>query len=151
MDFIGQNIRIIKKTLGLSLLKLANQLNEIAAPNSFSKDTVYNYETGKTPPTEPFKRALAKLAGVTVADLETKKLKASDIKEIEDTKEVQDAGSLMLHNQVEGVALLRVILSILAEIQSPLSKEKMLPTQLLSIYRKMVRDEAEQVRKELKL
>lgn len=62
---------------------------------------------------------------------------------------IKDAAGLMLQNQVELMATNRVILSILAEIQAPLAKR--LPTELANIYRRMVKDEAEQVRKELGL
>lgn len=63
---------------------------------------------------------------------------------------VKDAGGMILENQIEILASTRVLLSILAEIQAPQMKEKALPTQLLSIYRTMVKDEAKQVRNELR-
>ena len=64
--------------------------------------------------------------------------------------ETDDAGSVIIENQIEILASSRVTLSILAELQSSLMKDKTLPTQLLGIYRKMVKDEAIQVRDELK-
>ncbi len=62
---------------------------------------------------------------------------------------IKDAAGIILENQIELMATNRVILSILAEIQAP--QQKRLPTELASIYRRMVKDEAEQVRGELKL
>ena len=65
--------------------------------------------------------------------------------------EIEDPGGTAIENQIEILASYRVILSVLAEIQSSLMEEKMLPTQLHNIYRKMVRDEVEQVRDELRM
>lgn len=64
---------------------------------------------------------------------------------------VSDAGSLMLRNQIEQLALLRVILPLLCEVLSPLSKEKKLPTELLKTYERMVKAEMEEVKKGLQL
>lgn len=61
---------------------------------------------------------------------------------------VHDAGAMLIENQVEIMATNRVILTILAEIQAP--QQKRLPTELAGIYRRMVKDEAELVRSELK-
>jgi transcriptional regulator with XRE-family HTH domain len=54
-----------------------------------------------------------------------------------------------MENQIELLAISRTILSVLAEIQTPLKKGSS-PIQLASIYRKMVKDEAELIRVELK-
>lgn len=64
---------------------------------------------------------------------------------------IQDAGAMIINNQVEIIAENRVILSILAEIQAPMMKEKTLPTQLRNTYQMMVEDVEGQVRKELGL
>jgi hypothetical protein len=61
---------------------------------------------------------------------------------------VKDAGGALLENQIEIIATGRVVLSVLAELQAPGLKR--LPTELTSIYRRMVRDEAVQVRDELR-
>lgn len=61
---------------------------------------------------------------------------------------IKDAGGMILENQIELLATNRVILSLFAEIQAP--QLNRLPTELQSIYRRMVKDEAEQVRGELK-
>lgn len=62
--------------------------------------------------------------------------------------QVRDAGAVIIENQVEIMATQRVILSVLAEIQAPQAQR--LPTELANIYRRMVRDEAEQVQAELR-
>lgn len=60
-----------------------------------------------------------------------------------------DAFGITIENQIEVLATGRTILSILAELQAPL-KKGFLPAQLANIYRKMVKDEAELIRDELK-
>lgn len=64
--------------------------------------------------------------------------------------EIKNVPALTIENQIEIIASVRVIISILAEIQAALPEAKLLPTQLLNIYQKMVRDEAKQFFDELK-
>jgi hypothetical protein len=61
---------------------------------------------------------------------------------------ITDADTLILNNQAEILAATRVIFSILAEIHA--AQAGRLPTDLLHTYRKMVRDEAAQIRQESK-
>jgi uncharacterized linocin/CFP29 family protein len=62
---------------------------------------------------------------------------------------INDSLGVTLENQIEILATGRTILSVLAELQAPLKKGS-LPTQLANTYRKMVKDEAELIRVELK-
>ena len=65
------------------------------------------------------------------------------------TIDSEEGINILIKNLIELKAGQRVILSILAEVQAPTMQEKTLPTQLLSIYRKMVKDEAVQVGEEI--
>ena len=66
-----------------------------------------------------------------------------------DSIQFNDALGVTIENQIEILATGRTILSILAELQAPL-KKGFLPTQLSNTYRKMVKDEVELIRGELK-
>ena len=66
-----------------------------------------------------------------------------------DSIKFKDALGITIENQIEILATGRTILSILAELQAPL-KKGFLPTQLSNTYRKMVKDEVELIRDELK-
>lgn len=65
----------------------------------------------------------------------------------ENSIHVKDATVLSLEMQLEMVAANRVILSVLAEVQA--SVQNRLPVDLANTYRRMVKDEAEQLRQEL--
>jgi len=72
------------------------------------------------------------------------------ILELKDQAVISNIPSLTMENQIELIATVRVVISILAEIQAALSDGKLLPTQLLNIYQKMVKDETIQVLDKLK-
>lgn len=146
---VAENIKTIKNAIGSSQAKLAQKINKGLNPEDFySRDQIFNYENGRSEPDGLFKKQLAKLVGVSVSDIENKKLKAADLQISNTAVQVPDAGTMLLQNQVELMATQRVILSVLAEIQA--ASAGRLPTELASIYRRMVKDEAVQVREELK-
>lgn len=114
MSFAPQNIVIIKEAFNISYDKFADRLNKIDPDLEISGDTIYNYAKGRSPATGEFKSALAELIGVTVEIINERLLEKSEIKKPQKQKTfIEDAGQLMITNQFDILAHLRVILNLL--------------------------------------
>lgn len=137
-----ETIKKLREASPYTQQQMANKLN-------ISIKQYQNYESKTIPPHDKLHK-LNEIFNYDLSKIIYQENVPRETNGIEKHFSVKDAGGMILENQIEILASTRVLLSILAEIQAPQMKEKALPTQLLSIYRTMVKDEAKQVRNELR-
>lgn len=146
MRIIEENIKTIRSFFGLSHAKFGERISTLEY--KYSKDKVYNFETGNTNPEKDsvFVRLLSQLSGVSEDDLLHKIITPQDLK----PKEIyiEDAILKIADQQIKEIAFFRVMLGFLAEVYAPsldISSEK-LKDRLIS----KVEDEVLEIKKELK-
>lgn len=136
----GKELLRLREKAGLTPAKLAKKLGVDAA-------RLRKWEERDSNPKQEDQVLIESAFGLTIEEI---KLLDELPKTFNEEIFVKDALATMLQNQIELMTTTRVILSILAEVQSHQSRGKISSTHFLSNYRKMAKDVAELVRKELK-
>lgn len=137
----GKEIKRIKENQKLTAGRLAQILG-------VSQDRLTKWMQKDLNPKEDDVMRIETKIGMTLDEI-MKLDRLPSIQKVPNDINFNDALGITIENQIEVLATGRTILSILAELQAPL-KKGFLPTQLANTYRKMVRDEAELIRDELK-
>ncbi len=137
----GKEIKRIKENQKLTAGRLAQILG-------VSQDRLTKWMQRDLNPKEEDVLTIESRLGMTLDEI-MKLDRLPSIQKVPNDITFNDALGITIENQIEVLATGRTILSILAELQAPL-KKGFLPTQLANTYRKMVRDEAELIRDELK-
>lgn len=138
----GKEIKRLRLKAGLSAQKMADILG-------VGSDRLRQWEKRDSDPKdERDVEIIENKLGVSIKDSKALETLPRFDKTQTDSFSHNHAIEILLESNIESIATGRAILAILSEVQAPLMKDKTLPTQLLSIYQKMVKDLAAQVGEE---
>jgi transcriptional regulator with XRE-family HTH domain len=138
----GKEIKRLRSKAGWSAQKLADVLGVKA-------ERLRKWEQFDSTPKENDKKIIEDKFGVPINSLHSLDVLPNFKDASKKMFETPNEYALLIKDQVEMLAMQRVTLAVLAEVQAKLMGDKVFVSQLLSSYRKLVADEKDRILTEL--